>query len=130
MGGWEAEGEGGGGGAVDLLLTHPLTLLSIVDMHGLLNIKTIQMLRHQRRLNLEALALDRKSGERNMSETRMEELRLANEALQQMWERIEDTHRPVKMFRLLPLTKLNLAKLGAAVAAGLFTTVMRSAIDF
>ena len=41
---------------------------------------------------------------------------------------ISATHTTPKLFKVLPLTKANLTKLAAAIATGIFTTVVRQSL--
>lgn len=103
-----------------------LTKLASID--SLLSSRMVKLLRHQRRLNVEAVAKNSRGTDRAVSAEREEEMGRANAAIQEFWEKVEDTHVPQKLFGVLPLTRLTLAKLGGAIAAALFTTVLRSAI--
>ncbi|GMI36333.1 hypothetical protein TeGR_g2771 [Tetraparma gracilis] len=86
-------------------------------------------LRHQKRMNETMIIHDRARGGRGLlSDETIRDMREANEAIDVMCAEIDDTHRTPKLFGLLPLTRDNLVKMSGAIAAGLFTTILRQAM--
>ena len=60
---------------------------------------------------------------------KISDLKRANTKISDLAEQIVDEHKPVLLWNVLPLTKQNVIKLGGALAASLFTTVLRVALS-
>jgi hypothetical protein len=104
---------------------------SLVNIDKLLVVEAIKLLRHQMWVNeRDIMSLGTDGAEWSGGEGKAAELRRANQALELFVREIKNSHRSLIIFGVLPLTKQNLAKLGAAIGAALFTTVLRQAIRF
>jgi hypothetical protein len=101
----------------------------IVVMHSKLGKLMVILIRHQRRLNEVAVEEDECEDEKQVSEEQIRHFKAANKALDRFVERILDTHMPQKLLGILPMTHENMVKLGAAIGAALFTTVLRKALS-
>ncbi|GMI39943.1 hypothetical protein TeGR_g8088 [Tetraparma gracilis] len=106
-----------GGGILGVMLR---VFSDLVKLDNKLGRQTVKLYRHQRRLNNELLVRGLGEGER---------LERANARLDDLCERSEDVHRPLRLLGFLPLTQESLVKIGAATGAGLFTTALRQALN-
>ncbi|GMH74620.1 hypothetical protein TL16_g06512 [Triparma laevis f. inornata] len=100
-------------------------LFHIVKIDELLNLRLKKYLRHQRRMNEKILRL----GENHHSAEEGAKLKNVCEQIDQFIEEIDDTHKTIKLLGKLPLNKVNMIRLAGAMGAGIFTTIMRSAIN-
>jgi hypothetical protein len=116
-----------GGG---VLIVSMRVFLLIVVMHGRLGATMMKMLRHQRRLNNDAIErLEKMEAAPQVAEARVQVLMAANKKILRLLEVIADVHRPLVLFGAVPLTKENVVKASVAMAAALFTTVLRTSIN-
>ncbi|GMH81381.1 hypothetical protein TL16_g08912 [Triparma laevis f. inornata] len=111
------------------ILVWPLVLIilfNIVKTNELLTVRLKQYLRHQRRMNEKtARGMD---VEGQLSVEDRAQLKRASGEIDALVEEIEDTHKTIRFLGKLPLNKSNMLKVAGAMAAGIFTTIMRSAI--
>ncbi|GMI37014.1 hypothetical protein TrCOL_g7833 [Triparma columacea] len=101
-------------------------LFNVVKIDELLDVRLQRYLRHQRRLNEKILRL----GEKHHSSEDAVKLRRVCEEINSLIEEIQDTHKTIKLLGKIPLNKTNMVRLAGAMAAGIFTTILRSAYDF
>mmetsp|Transcript_1566 Transcript_1566/g.2759 ORF Transcript_1566/g.2759 Transcript_1566/m.2759 type:complete len:597 (+) Transcript_1566:198-1988(+) len=102
-------------------------LFNIVKVDELLTKRLTQYLRHQRRMNENILRED--FTVKQLSPEDSSRLVRACGSLNALIEEIEDTHKNILLLGKLGLNKGNMVKLTGAMAAGIFTTIMRSAIN-
>jgi hypothetical protein len=114
------------GAGVLIVSTRVFSILVI--MHKRLGDKVVMMLRHQKRLNSEAIILQTLANVPDENKTKT--LTTANLKLDILLTSIPDGHKPMLLLGVIPLTKDNVVKGGFAVGAGLFTTVLRTSINF
>jgi hypothetical protein len=101
----------------------------IIAVDTMLDQATRQGLLYQRRMNSELVMQDRaRDGQGLLSTKNVRDLQEANEAIDALCCEISATHTTPKLFKVLPLTKANLTKLAAAIATGIFTTVVRQSL--
>ena len=100
--------------------------------HNILVKKVVLGLNAQRRKNnVEIDWLEVCSSEGDLkpdAAAKIRDLRSANSKIVDLAEKIVDEHKPVLLWHVLPLTKENVIELGGALAASLFTTVLRMAL--
>jgi hypothetical protein len=113
-----------GGG---VLIVSMRVFMLIVVMHGRLGATTVKMLWHQRRLNEEAI--ERLEHLATLDEAKIRSLLIASKKIDRLREAISIVHRPLVLFGAVPLTKENVVKASVAMAAALFTTVLRTSIN-
>ena len=65
-----------------------------------------------------------------LSPEEREELKKCSAAIDSLDEEIQDRHTPMKLLGKLRLSKTNMIKLAGAMAAGIFTTILRSSVDY
>ncbi|GMI40932.1 hypothetical protein TrCOL_g5627 [Triparma columacea] len=100
---------------------------SIALTHSILVKRVVRGLHTQRRKNnveidyLETLAKD-------CDEEYLKDLKRANTKISDLCEELVDQHMPRKLWKVLPLNTDNIIKLAGALAASLFTTVLRFAL--
>ena len=68
--------------------------------------------------------------ENTLSPEEREELKKCSAAIDSLAEEIQDRHTPIKLLGKLRLSKSNMIKLAGAMAAGIFTTILRSSVDY
>ncbi|GMH84263.1 hypothetical protein TrVE_jg7720 [Triparma verrucosa] len=92
--------------------------------HSILTKDIVKGLRAQRRLNNIHYELQQNDEELGLAA----DLQKANSLIDDLCQAIIDEHDPVKLWGVLPLTKENTIKMAGAMAASLFTTVLRIAM--
>ncbi|GMI42838.1 hypothetical protein TrCOL_g4920 [Triparma columacea] len=97
---------------------------STANTHKILTKDVVKCLRAQRRLNNIHYEVQQNDEELGLAA----DLQKANLLLDDLCQAIIDEHDPVKLWGILPLTKENTIKMAGAMAASLFTTVLRIAM--
>lgn len=111
------------------ILVWPLVLIilfNIVKTDELLTVRLKQYLRHQRRMNEKTARGMGVEGQLSVEDRA--QLKRSSDEIDALVEEIEDTHKTIRFLGKLPLNKSNMLKLAGAMPAGIFTTIMRSAI--
>jgi hypothetical protein len=97
---------------------------STANSHKILTKDVVKCLRAQRRLNNIHYEVQQNDEELGLAA----DLQKANLLIDDLCQAIIDEHDPVKLWGILPLTKDNTIKMAGAMAASLFTTVLRIAL--
>ena len=92
--------------------------------HNIITKDVVKGLRAQRRLNNVRYELQQNDEEWEQAA----DLQKANSLIDDLCQAIIDENDPVKLWGVLPLTKENTLKMAGAMAASLFTTVLRIAM--
>ncbi|GMH46678.1 hypothetical protein TrRE_jg8158 [Triparma retinervis] len=90
----------------------------------------LRCLRSQISMNRKTVLMDGVYMERSLGDEEVKEMRAANEAIDIMIQEIVANHDSIKLYGVIPLTTEHVIKGGGAIAAGIFTTVLRSAMNF
>ena len=123
----------------NLYLIVVATLCNFVIFRGLMAITKadqvlfsgiIKSLRHQITVNSEKVLWDGNEVDLTMTKEELAGIRMANDAIRILIDKIEVKHENIKLYGILPLHQRNLVKAGGAVGAAIFTTILRSVLDF
>jgi hypothetical protein len=113
------------GGGVLFVMTK--VFFKLVLLHQRLGKDMLVMLRNQRRLNRKLINKERLAATRN--DELMNILAVTCDNIDLLCESIADAHKPMVLLGVIPLTKENVIKGATAITAGLFTTLLRSAVN-
>jgi hypothetical protein len=116
-----------------VLVIASAVFLRMVTMHERMGVEMRQRLWYQRRLNDEAVIREEmsvvKDNENNQSNERVRRLEQASNKIERLREEIKHIHGPHRLLGFIPLTRDNVVKGSAAIAFGLFGTVLRTSLN-